>query len=109
MKRITGFLLILTMIFSGFCSVRADNTAGSEEAQLLKGLGIYDSDQVSDTITRADFAEIIVRLLGVDESSLPEPQKQVFTDVGLDHPKVKVIHYLFQNRKSFFTEDILAV
>lgn len=105
MKRITGFLLALTMIFSVFCSVRAENTAGSEEAQLLKGLGIYDSDQVSDTITRADFAEIIVRLLGVDESSLPEPQKQVFTDVGLDHPKVKVINYLFQRGVMLGHED----
>ncbi len=96
MKRIINFLVALSVIFSGFGIAYAEDSAvGARESEILKGLKIYDTAAISPTVTRADFVLSVARLMGVDESTLAAPQKQVFADVATDHPRAAVIDYLF--------------
>ena len=97
MKRIVSFLIVLSVIFGSFTFVNAEESAvGSTEAQILKGLGIYDTAEIAPTITRSDFVVIVARLMGISDDEIPAPTKQVFIDVALDHPRAGIINYLFE-------------
>ena len=98
MKRIISFLMIFAVILSNFCISFAENenVTGKREAEILKGIGIYDTTEISTAISRVDFAEIVTRIIGVSKDTLSIPKKRVFTDVSLDNPNAALINYVFE-------------
>lgn len=89
-KRISAVTLIVTFLIS-LCVVPAANASDTytqndmkrfeENTMLLTGLGIMESGRkAATTITRSDFAAIILRFLGYNDDSFTASDK-VFTDV----------------------------
>ncbi len=99
MKRFINLIIAVSIIFSSFTmAYAADEMAvGQSEANMLDGIGIYDSNVIENSITRAEFADIVVRMMGVDEETIPAPSKQVYIDVPVDHECAPVVNYLYDN------------
>ena len=98
MKRIISFFMIFSMILGGASIANAENTekAGQRESDILKGIGIYDTAEISSGIRRADFAGIVTRIMGGSENEISEPAKRVFIDVPLESSDSGVINYLYE-------------
>ncbi|MDY3928728.1 MAG: hypothetical protein SOZ34_05110 [Clostridia bacterium] len=98
MRRIINLLIVISMALSTLSIAYADESAvGQEEAQMLNGIGIYKTDVISDSITRAEFAGIVVRIMGENDKELTAPSKQVYIDVPTDYEAAPSINYLFDN------------
>jgi len=97
-KRIISFLMIFAVMVSNFCVsfAEGESVTGKREAEILKGLGIYESSEIAPTIRRADFVKIITKMMGAHESTISAPQKRIFTDVPLDSPDAALINYVFE-------------
>ena len=66
---------------------------------LMNDLGIYSGiteEQAESTVTRSEFAKIVVRLMGA-EDRLSESPRRIFGDVPADHDAAAAIEYLYNN------------
>lgn len=89
-------LMCLTFSFNAFAQEEISD--GQREAvSLLNDLKIFTDiteEKATDTITRADFAKILVNVLGVGDELFEEP-KRIYTDVPADHEAAASIEYLY--------------
>lgn len=89
LKNIITYLIILTMLFSTIpvVGIAADTDVSVEEG-LLNALQITEAQ--GEIITRADFAEIIVKAMNMD-GSVNSSDKLSFIDVDKSHAKYNYI------------------
>lgn len=87
MKKIISFLLILTLCinvvsFSAFAQEEYKLT--DEQMTLLTAIGMYDKNvQLSQEVTRGEFADMLVRSI-FDEPEYLIAEEKAFNDVGVD-------------------------
>jgi len=88
-KNILIYLIVLVMLFSAIpiVSVAAENDI-SEKEGLLRALQIVTERK--ETVTRGDFAEIIVKAMNMGEVANTETELS-FVDVDKTHPKYSYI------------------
>lgn len=100
-KYITAFIVSLILLFT-VNSVLAQGGGNLTDRQkeaisLLNDLGIFQyvsEEDAENTVTRAEFAEIIVTAMGGDDlSAYP---KRIFTDVPADNEYAPCIEYLYE-------------
>lgn len=98
MKRITSVLLVFAMMLSSACAVFSEEQkpTGKREAEILKGIGIYETSEILPVINRMDFAKIITRIMGVSENTISVPEKRVFIDISPDSPDAEIANYLYE-------------
>ena len=97
MKRIISFslaLMYVTLLFGGV-SAAEQEVGYSEPIALVSALGMMDAsqEQAQDTVTRAEFAEIMTRVMGASE--LPDSGRRIFADVLPEHSASASIEYLY--------------
>lgn len=94
MKRVLSFILVLSMVLGSFGMAFADSAASdiagheNEEAILrLNKLGIVEGDDrgfaPDDNITRAEYAVMVIRALGLESSAEMSKGDTPFTDVTM--------------------------
>lgn len=99
-KWISICIFTLCLIFSVNC-VWAEGSLSekqSEAISLMNDLKIYTDiteENASNAITRAEFAKIIVRVMGV-ESSLTNAPRRIFSDVLPDNDAAASIELLYE-------------
>lgn len=101
MKKIISFYLIAVFLLVSFGSVVAaepvaDGASSNESIALLNDLNIFQGIAQSDaqnTMTRAEFAEVVARVMGYTDSDAAP--KRIFTDVPADHEAAASIQYLY--------------
>lgn len=87
----------------------AGAVAESEQAgEILSALQIWDAEKISETVTRGEMADILVRILGFEES-LPQIQSEIFFDVPQEHRLFRQIGILCDlgviSRNTYFYPD----
>ncbi len=87
MKRFIAFMLSL-LIISGNMAVTANNDKYEDAIFRVTALGLfqgYENEEMAPekNITRAEFASIAIRLMGVDDTNLVN--KSIFGDVSNEH------------------------
>lgn len=123
MKRIISLLMavLCLTIFTGTALAEGDNSLTprqSEAVSLMNDIGIFsgvsDEESVQD-VTRADFAQIIVRILGAEDELSPVPGR-IFTDVLPEQEAAASVEYLYErgimvgySDASFRPDDIITV
>ena len=90
---ILSIVLMITMMLNSLSFAAAKEAQqeekNAEAVEFLEALGILQGDllkgfNAEDTITRAEFAEMVVRMMGFDEKSA-QKQETRFSDVPADH------------------------
>lgn len=123
MKRIISLLMsvLCLTIFSGTALAEGDNSLTprqSEAVSLMNDIGIFsgvsEEESVQD-VTRADFAQIMVRILGAEDELSSAPGR-IFTDVLPEHEAAASVEYLYErgimvgySDASFRPDDIITV
>ena len=97
MKKIISLCLVITCVTLLFGGVfAAEQEAGyNASIDLVHALGVMDAaqEEASDTVSRADFAEIMARVMGADH--LPDSGRRIFADVLPEHNASASIEYLY--------------
>lgn len=108
MKRIIGIcFLALTMLLNSSFVLAADDEGSTsnltdsqrETISLLNSLGIFDElgeEDAEGNITRAEFAEIAVRVVGGDDQ-LSESPRRIYVDVLPEDEGAASIEYLYNS------------
>ena len=95
MKKIISLLITLTLIFSSAVFASAD-TKYSDDVFELSGLGIISSTETEGSMTRGEFADIIVSLIGMDEVCESIYPTTRYEDVSVTASYAKAISLLSQ-------------
>ena len=92
MKRLFSGILILVFILSGICipqvSASADEEDTEYKAQLLTSLGVLTPEMLADekeSITRGEFCNIAMRMMGYPDAAVLSTDVQLFVDVPANH------------------------
>lgn len=89
---VTGVLILC--LLCGCVTIFAETEESAvQSGAVLNALGLWDADAVSDTVTRGEMADILVRLLGMEEI-LPDAQNEIFFDIPREHPRFRQIAFL---------------
>jgi len=94
LKKVTALVIVLAMAlssvaFASFSDVSED-ASYNEAVQVMASLGLLVGDpegtfRPDATITRAEFAAVIVRALGMEDAAKGASVNTIFTDVPADH------------------------
>ncbi len=91
LNKIISFIIITAMVLCMMGNLNFVSAASADityETELLMALGITDGEE--KTVTRAEFAEIIVKALNQPDSFLPADTIS-FTDVPKEHSKYRYV------------------
>ena len=123
MKRIISLLtaVVCLMMFTGTVLAEEDSSLTprqSEAVSLMNDIGIFSEvseDVAAQSVTRADFVQIMVRILGA-EDKLPSAPKRIFTDVPIEHEAAASAQYMYEqgimvgyDDASFRPDDVITV
>lgn len=95
MRKVLSCLIILALLLSvsvsSYAAMFEDNVLFS-----LAGYGIVDVDNQDENITRGEFADIVVKLLGLDETAKGQLAQTSYIDVASDYEYAADIELLTQ-------------
>ena len=102
MKRTISLLMavLCLVMFSGAAFAEEDATLSpkqSEAVSLMNDIGIFQripEEQSGQAVSRAEFARIIVNMLGV-QNELSQTPRRIYTDVLPEHDAAASIEYLY--------------
>ena len=95
---LTVIILILSVCFNGISfAMENEENYFENESKFLSALGFkgfekFDTTNAETVLTRAEFADIVVRLMGYHAFELPN--KSIFLDVPEEHPSSGSISFL---------------
>ena len=95
LKRLTASILILCLMPISIAAFEAEVTESSaaQSEAMLDALGLWNTNEVSDIVTRGEMTNIMVRVLGMKEN-LPDRHEEIFFDIPREHPLFKQIGFL---------------
>ncbi len=123
MKRTISLLMavLCLVMFSGAAVAEDSATLSpkqSEAVSLMNSIGIFRNvteEQSGQAVSRAEFAQIIVRMLGA-QNELSQTPKRIYTDVLPEHEAAASIEYLYNrgimigyDNADFRPDDIITV
>ena len=102
MKKIISLLTAVLCLIAMSGAATAERDDGltpkqSEAVSLLNDIGIFSEvteEDADETVTRADFAQLVVRMLGA-EGELSSAPRRIYTDVLSDNEAAASIEYLY--------------
>lgn len=100
MKKLISIFIAVVCLLSSVSVVFAENVLSEKQIDaisFLNNIGIYKSiteENAAQTLTRAEFAKIIVRTIGGETFLSPSPRR-IFSDVLTDHDAAASIEYLY--------------
>jgi len=98
MKKICAMILSLCMLCSGVSVFAAKHT---NQADILADLGLFHGTDngydLDSSLTRAQSATMLVRLLGEEETALASKESSRFADVPDEHWAAPYVMYCFQS------------
>lgn len=92
-NRYIAVVLSACLLICGTTAFAGADVEAEQAGELLSALRFWDAEKVSDTITRGEMADILVRILGMEES-LPQIQNEIFFDVPQEHRLFRQVGFL---------------
>lgn len=100
MKKLISICISVMCLLLSLCCVFAEEGLSDKQLEavsFMNDIGIYDGineEKAADTVTRAEFARIIVKVMG-GENSLSQSPRRIFADVLTDNSAAASIEYLY--------------
>lgn len=100
MKKLIISIVTICLLLCTCAAFAADglNEKQSGAVSLMNGLNIYEDvteEKAAETVTRGEFAKIIVRVMGGSDNLSPTP-KRIFSDVLPDNDAAASVEYLYE-------------